>query len=780
VSEVFGTDDALSCSMPMEFIATGVLGQDARSINVVAPSTRTYYLFNKSASTVSWTAVDDQSWLTLSTAGGTVAAGKATSVTLSVASSWTTLAAGAYQGTLVLTDTGSGFAYRKKVQLTVLPATTPLVYYKFNDTTGTAVVDSSGCGRTGTLQGGGGFDPFAKNGFSSYENLNAVASSGVQIPALNVYSNTFTQCCWIYPTGIMPEGAGIIYHRGTNTVAGLQWKNGLGNTPQVFPPNQLGYNWNDQAANYSWFSGLVPPLNQWSFVALVITPISGTIYLYDGATWRSSVNLGFHDIEQFDTTGNVGYDTYATNRVTQGYIDEAMEIGASLTQSQLNTIATMTDPSVAKATNPAPSNLQVGILSKVLHWTPTPAQIDNQVVYIGTFNNGVNNATTVTSQYYLTSTKGATAVMSTLAYATTYYWRVDTWSKGIYTKGDLWSFQTGQNPAAQPTPYAWYRLDDTTGTTVRDSAPGARNGILYGWAGNAQGNAYWMGGRNDGALRLDRLSTTSVAVPSLAIPSTATLAITAWIRPLSTSVAGSTNEGIVCYKTGATSTGLIITNKGDLGAMWNGVCYGSNGLIPSYDTWNYVAMSVSPTTLTLYLNDGRGSGMKSVTLTGGYSSIAFDGAGRLGWADVGRAQNHLYSGGIDDVRIYKQFLTALQIYGTLETATPNLPDPASFLNPLYPNNANSPFGTTFRWTAANAQVHDIYMNVTNLTDAAGTPVYVGTKYGPPALSFTAAESYMRYMIAIDESNSGGFAPSNQVFMVRTILNAVDGWMNYLN
>jgi hypothetical protein len=81
----------------------------------------------------------------------------------------------------------------------------------------------------------------------------------------------------------------------TSRYAELQWQ----------PNNELCYFW----TGWSWdaHSGLiVPDDGRWSFVALVVEPTKGTLYLYDGLSMRSSVNYEAHAVKAFSTTSYIG------------------------------------------------------------------------------------------------------------------------------------------------------------------------------------------------------------------------------------------------------------------------------------------------------------------------------------------------------------------------------------------------------------------------------------------------------------------------------------------
>ncbi|MEI6409622.1 MAG: LamG-like jellyroll fold domain-containing protein, partial [Bacteroidota bacterium] len=93
--------------------------------------------------------------------------------------------------------------------------------------------------------------------------------------------------------------------------------------------NELRYHWNDNGYNFS--SGLLLPDNQWSHVALVVTPTGVTLYL----NGKAATNEGAQPLEAFDAPIQVGYDN--GSRYFKGLVDEVCVYERALTQEEVRT-----------------------------------------------------------------------------------------------------------------------------------------------------------------------------------------------------------------------------------------------------------------------------------------------------------------------------------------------------------------------------------------------------------------------------------------------------------
>jgi len=148
-----------------------------------------------------------------------------------------------------------------------------------------------------------------------------------------------------------------------------------------------------------------------------------------------------------------------------------------------NTVVTALVPDPLTATKPFPTTGSDNVdPNVVVHWTPgiTAASHD---VYFGTDFNDVNDATTSDTVYQdnIESNEwDPCGVGIALEQATTYYWRVDEVEAGGATthRGRVWRFTTG-TVIIDPNMIAYYRFDETEGSTASDSSGYGRHASIY-------------------------------------------------------------------------------------------------------------------------------------------------------------------------------------------------------------------------------------------------------------------------------------------------------------
>ncbi len=190
--------------------------------------------------------------------------------------------------------------------------------------------------------------PRPADGFIGFSPTNTAArfttalggQSEIVCQPLNLTTNALTITAWINPASPPQQWAGLVFCRGNGgNVGGLDFTelNGSGETC-------LGYHWKDSFDTYSWVSGLVPPQNQWSFVALVIDPATtnATIWMMNTNGTKSASNFTTNNLSPMTfaantTIGNDPYDT-SSGRVFDGSIDSVAIFPQALTPAQIQTL----------------------------------------------------------------------------------------------------------------------------------------------------------------------------------------------------------------------------------------------------------------------------------------------------------------------------------------------------------------------------------------------------------------------------------------------------------
>jgi PKD repeat protein len=215
----------------------------------------------------------------------------------------------------------------------------PIAYWRLNETNGaTVAVDFLGF-HNGTISanvtpGVSGPQSPLFPGFETNNTairFNCVSGSYLTMPALNLNTNTVTITGWINPTGNQPGWAPIAFCRDGNTVAGLHF-----GSESI--ANELRYSWNNSRWDKS--TGLVVPTGQWSFVALVVTPTNGTVYLGTNGILRAFTDVASEPNQAFGTSLLIGYDPSQGSRLFRGAIDEVAIYNHSLTPTQIQQLYT--------------------------------------------------------------------------------------------------------------------------------------------------------------------------------------------------------------------------------------------------------------------------------------------------------------------------------------------------------------------------------------------------------------------------------------------------------
>ncbi|UCC23301.1 MAG: LamG domain-containing protein, partial [Planctomycetota bacterium] len=177
----------------------------------------------------------------------------------------------------------------------------------------------------------------------------------IEIPALNLNSNTVTISAWIKRDGDLPMYAGILMCYYTDpcdanlsTWAGLTFGSGGSRGFGEWDPweinHELAYFWHMDANDtplalyddhaWDWHSGLVVPDDQWVLAALVVEPTQGTLYMYDGTLYASRNRLT-HYPELWNGLARIGDQVEVPDRLFKGAIDDVRVYDYSLTPEEV-------------------------------------------------------------------------------------------------------------------------------------------------------------------------------------------------------------------------------------------------------------------------------------------------------------------------------------------------------------------------------------------------------------------------------------------------------------
>jgi hypothetical protein len=114
VVESFDLPDALSVTPTLPMAASGTVG------GPFTPSIQTYTVTNTSTTDpLSWTAAAQVPWMSVNPAGGTLAPGATTTVTMAINSAAAALEIGSHSGTVLFTNTTRSLTFSRQINLTV-------------------------------------------------------------------------------------------------------------------------------------------------------------------------------------------------------------------------------------------------------------------------------------------------------------------------------------------------------------------------------------------------------------------------------------------------------------------------------------------------------------------------------------------------------------------------------------------------------------------------------------------------------------------------------------
>ncbi len=649
----------------------------------------------------------------------------------------------------------------------------PVAYWRFNETGDPSsgvlpAYDASGNNNDGLygLSVQNGFNYVAgpqSPAFPGFEAANSglflqnsIGSEYVNVPPLNLNTNTVTISMWINPAGTVAASSGLLFNRKGGDAAGFCF----GETVNSAGIAELGYTWNtNSAATYNWHSGLYPVAGIWSYVALVIATNQTTVYLYyiDPNTGQpdlySAVNPVPNGPEPFAGSTNtlIGSDLYnASTRAYNGNLDEVAVFNYAMTTAQV-----------------------LGQFSKATGIGPVAATISGQpasaTVYAGKTvtlkATGINGTPTLTYQWQLggvnlndggnlTGTHTPTLIISNTVAANTGTYTLLV-SNPVGTTSSSNAVVTVITPVpgsyeaavAAGNPFAFWKLNETTdpstGTAVATDYAGGHNGIYQiasqnGFNGVVGPEAPAYAGFptvNSAAETFTGVAASYVAAGSAGNLIATNLTYVMWINP---SVANGNANGLL-FDRGGAGEGLCINNnfvdangQGALGYTWNlnnaNTWDWDSGIFPTVGEWQLVAMVITPTAGTLYIIDKNG--VQSATNAIPHDAETFGVNWEIGNDSTVAAGGRTFPGSIADVSVYLYALTGNQIASLYNAGAGVIPPVTLYIAPAGAN------ASTLTWSQGTLQ---------QATSVAG-PWTAVTATSPYTVATTNASTFFRVKV----------------------------------
>ncbi len=233
-----------------------------------------------------------------------------------------------YDPTTNVTMAGAVWSFTVVPLLPPAQDTTLLGWWKMDEVNAGLIVDSSGHALHGAITG---TPHWIEGAAGAAVKLDGAVDCFTTPAPVDVNTNTVTMTAWINPDRVHTSVSGILFSRGTGTAVGAM---------NLKANNQLAYHWNQNASTYGFNSNLIVPMNEWSFVAVVVDPDRATLYL-DGSqimarnalanppmVFNTSLCLGADPLGGRLFGGALDDVRFYTRALTEDEVDEVMAAGA--------------------------------------------------------------------------------------------------------------------------------------------------------------------------------------------------------------------------------------------------------------------------------------------------------------------------------------------------------------------------------------------------------------------------------------------------------------------
>lgn len=587
--------------------------------------------------------------------------------------------------------------------------------WRFNESSGTNVTDSSGFGNNGTFgeengnvparvagqTGFGGALRFTNDGMNhAYVSIPGSASLQVGLTA----TNPWTMTAWAYE--ISDGSGGFVANFGrilvTDNGDAFQLESGSSTDDELYTWSRKNGGW-----QIGWASepSLTPLLDQWVHWAVVYTGTNFTVY----RNGNQGAQPGLGSVALSAALGFSGYSgsvligselDQSGDRTWNGMLDDIAIFAGALSQAEIQTV--MSGDFSAYIGGPA------NIISQPL----------SQTVESGadaTFTVVARGLSPLSYQWYFNATNLlARATNSSLSLT-----NVQPSQSGNYTVSvtNSLGFQISQ-PAAlvvnttKTLLVGLWRFNEGSGTNVTDSSGLNNGGTLAGENGNVPA---WVPGQPGfgGALLFTNNGTDHayVTVPgslSLRVGSTATnpWSITAWAYEISDGTGGFVatygrllvldNGEAFQLESGAAQDDQLYTWSRQ-NAAWQIPWGTSSSVEPLLDQWVHWAVVYDGTNLTIYRNGDQGpqAGIASTNVSAPLGYGAYSGAVLIG-TELAQNASRNWNGMLDDVAIFSVALSQPDVTNIMKG------DFTSFIARPHLSLAHNQSSFTLSWPSALA------------------------------------------------------------------------------
>jgi hypothetical protein len=434
---------------------------------------------------------------------------------------------------------------------------------------------------------------------------------------------------------------------------------------------------------WAYSSGSVFPTNVWQdanyWVDVVFYNNSDTQPPTAPTNLAASGAIGSVSLSWTASTDNVGVTRYNVYRSTTSPFQPSSNnlIGTSTSTSYTDFVAAGTYYYLATAQDAAgnisaPSNQSTGISQadttppSVSMTSPTSGTTISGTVAVAA--NASDNVAVASVQFVLDGTNYGSPI-TTAPYSLS--WNSATVSNGTHTWAAVAKDTSGNtttsandsftvNNSSFPGEVASYSLDEGTGTTVNDSSTNNNKGTTANttWAAGEYGNALKFTGATNSMATISNSSslalTTGLTLEAWVNPSTLNSPDAGWCAAVAKDHQNSNNDvAYALYAANGNGTPpalhLLIGNQ-DVGLQGTSVL--------TLNTWTFLTGTYDGTTMRLYVN---GSQVSTKSKTGNITTTTDP--LRLG----GDWSGEMFTGLIDNVRIYNRALSASEITSDMNT-----------------------------------------------------------------------------------------------------------------